>query len=91
MPHCVICGEAYVPGRVMTCSDKCHDEMKRIIIKNHGKFKKVVDHKGIAYRVPTEDIIEHGIEEKDLGKYPRWEDTPAKGGTPLNVISLSEN
>ena len=81
MPHCVICGEAYVPGRTMTCSDACHNEMKRIIKENHGEFKKVTNHKGESFRVPTDDIIEHGIKEKDLAKYPRWEDEPAKGGT----------
>jgi hypothetical protein len=83
--QCVICGTVYdptkPPGRPMTCGDDCHAEMKRILIKNHGEFKKCVAHNGVAYRVPTEDIIEKGIKESDLAKYPRW-DEPQKGSAP---------
>ena len=40
-----------------------------------GRHKRVVDHRGRAFRVPTEAIITEGIREDDLaGRYPFWED-----------------
>jgi hypothetical protein len=81
---CVICGTVYHlvdPGaRALTCSDKCHEDMKDRLIKHYGLFKKVTNRKGESFRVPLDDIIEKGLREEELSKYPRWEDQP-KGGT----------
>jgi len=42
------------------------------IIKQYGEFKKVIDHNGIAYSVPTIVIIREGIREQDLYQFPLW-------------------
>lgn len=61
-------------GRI-TCSEKCHDEFVERLEKGFGEEKKVVDSTtGIAYRVPTKDIVERGLTWKDLPKYPVWEE-----------------
>jgi len=71
---CVICGEPYVIGRQYTCSEKCHRKFVRALIKKSGKYKKVIDARtGVAHRVPTKDIIEKGLQYKDLPNYPLWE------------------
>lgn len=83
--RCVMCGKIFnpvIPGaRSMTCSEECHTNMKALLIKHHGAYKKCVDHNGVAHRVPTEEIIEHGIHESDLAKYPLWFDKPKEGET----------
>lgn len=57
----------------ITCSNPCHEKFIGLIIKEYGEFKKVYDHFGVAYRVPTKDIIERGLIESELWKhYPRW-------------------
>lgn len=56
------------------CSDE-HEELIRRLISEFGEFKKVVRMStDIAYRVPTRDIIEKGIREQDLDRYPLWEE-----------------
>jgi len=47
---------------------------EKIIIKDYGEFKKVVNHKGIAYKVPTIVIIREGIKEDELDQFPLWSD-----------------
>ena len=47
---------------------------EQTIIKEYGEFKKVINHKGIAYRVPTIVIIREGIKEQDLYQFPLWSD-----------------
>lgn len=72
---CVICGTSYIMGRLFTCSEKCHKELVKKLVKKFGEFKKIVDAEtGKAYRVPTADIVEHGLRHQDLKKYPMWED-----------------
>jgi len=44
------------------------------IIKKFGEFKRVTNHKGIAYKVPTIVIIREGIREQDLDNFPLWND-----------------
>jgi len=57
----------------LTCSDDCHQELVRRLIAQFGEFKKVVRQStGVAYRVPTIDIIEKGVREQDLDHYPQW-------------------
>ena len=56
--------------------NKCNrKEMVRHLITESGEFKKVVRAStGVAYKVPTRDIIEKGIRAQDLDQYPKWED-----------------
>jgi hypothetical protein len=73
--RCIVCGALYVSGRQYTCSDVCHDELVEQIVKQLGEYKKIIRvSTGIAYRVPTRDIIENGVREQDLDKYPVWTD-----------------
>ena len=75
LKFCVICGTSYTNGRVLTCSQKCHNELASTLIARFGEFKKVVQaHTGVAYKVPTRDILEKGIREQDLDQYPLWEE-----------------
>lgn len=40
-----------------------------------GEYKKVVDQgTGVAYRVPTKDIITKGFRQEDLSQYPVLKD-----------------
>ncbi len=75
MPRCFICGVFYEPGREATCSDECHEKLVTLLIDRFGEFKKVVRQStGVAYKVPTRDIIERGVSEPELDRYPRWEE-----------------
>jgi len=75
MGICVICGKLYEQGRLLTCSDECHEELVKRLIFEFGEFKKVVRMStGVAYKVPTRDIIERGLREQDLDRYPLWEE-----------------
>jgi len=73
MPECFICHQVYEGGRELTCSDQCHQELVRRLIAKLGEFKKVVRMTtGVAYKVPTRDIIEPGVKEEELDRYPLW-------------------
>lgn len=75
MPRCVICQQIYDRGRELTCSDECHEELVRRLVADSGEFKKVVRlSTGVAYKVPTRDIIEKRIRVENLGHYPIWEE-----------------
>lgn len=57
----------------ITCSEKCHEEYVKSLENKFGKYKKITDiESGITYRVPTRDIIEKGIKQEDLPRYPVW-------------------
>jgi len=59
--------------RKSTCSDQCHDKLVEDLEKSFGKDKKVVDIvTGKTHRVPTKQIIENGLNQNDLYKYPEW-------------------
>lgn len=62
----------------------CDQNRERLIqgyIARFGEFKKVVRMRtGVAYKVPTIDILEKGIREQDLDRYPLWEDITREGG-----------
>jgi len=76
MARCFICDKIYQPGREMTCSDQCHQELIRQLIAEFGQFQKLVRAStGLAYKVATRDIIEQGVREQDLDQYPLWEQT----------------
>lgn len=52
-----------------------HEEFVALLEKTFGKYKKVVDATtGIAYRVPTRYIIEHGLKQTELHRFPLWVD-----------------
>jgi len=73
--ECLVCLKPYEGGRELTCSDECHQVLASRLIAEFGEFKKVVRAStGVAYRVPTRDIIERGLREQDLDQYPLWED-----------------
>ena len=73
MANCFVCGREYKVGRELTCSDECHEELVSRLIEEYGEFKKVVRQTtGVAYKVPIRDIIEPGIKEEELDKYPLW-------------------
>lgn len=56
-----------------TCSNDCHSKLVDELMKEYGEFKKVIDQEtNIAHRVPTKDIIEKGLNQQDLYKYPKW-------------------
>lgn len=75
MNICVICGNIYTEGWWFTCSQTCHGELINHLIARFGEFKKVVRMStGVAYKVPTRDILEEGIQEQYLDQYPLWED-----------------
>jgi len=75
MPKCLICHQVYEGGRELTCSDQCHEELVKQLVAEFGEFKKVVRMTtGVAYKVPTRDIIEHGVKEQELDRYPLWEE-----------------
>lgn len=74
MPRCLICDVPYDQGREMTCSDRCHEELVKRLIAEFDEFKKVIRQStGVAYKVPTRDIIEKVLKEEELGQYPLWE------------------
>lgn len=76
MTNCIICQKACRLGASgITCSPACHEELVRRVEEKCGKFKQVVRMTtGEAFKVPTRDIIERGIREQELDKYPKWED-----------------
>ncbi len=54
--------------------DGSRERLIHELIVRFGEFKKVVRmHTGVAYKVPTRDILEKGIREQDLDRYPLWE------------------
>lgn len=75
MPRCLVCQQPYDRGRELTCSEQCHVKLVRRLVAEFGEFKKVVRQStGIAYKVPTRDIIKKGIREQDLDRYLLWEE-----------------
>lgn len=74
MSICIVCGNICADGQTLTCSQPCHDILADRLVDQFGEFKKVVrTSTGVVYKVPTRDIIEKGIREQDLDRYPVWE------------------
>ena len=49
--------------------------MVRHLLGDSGEFKKVIRlSTGVAYKVPTMDIIEKVLKEENLDRYPIWEE-----------------
>lgn len=69
---CWICGSPCSGSRV-TCSDECHEKLVDRLESEFGIYKKVVDiETGKIHRVPTRDIIEKGLRQQDMRRYPEW-------------------
>ena len=69
---CMICGTPIAADR-LTCSEDCHEKVVDFIESQYGHYKRVVDGvSGLSYRVPVRDIIELGLKQTDLKKYPFW-------------------
>lgn len=67
--------DIYIGGMQITCSAKCHSELIEIMEAQFGKYKKITDATtNISYRIPTRDVIENGVTQQDLQKYPVWKD-----------------
>ena len=61
--------------------DRSRGRLIQECIARFGEFKKVVRMRtGVAYKVPSRDILEKGIKEQDLDRYPLWEDITPEGG-----------
>lgn len=55
--------------------DQSREQLIQKLIARFGEFKKVVRMcTGVAYKVTTREIIEKGIREQDLDRYPLWEE-----------------
>lgn len=74
MNQCFVCGTYYKIGegsRLVTCSDKCHEQFVQHLIREFGEFKRVCSTvTGKCYRVPTRVIIEKGLTHDELVKFP---------------------
>ena len=79
MAICIVCRRFYENGREYTCADeRCHRAFVALLISQFGEFRRVRRMTtGVAYKVPTIDIIERVIKEQDLDRYPIWEDATA--------------
>lgn len=71
---CIICSMPTAEGRI-TCSERCNEEFIKFGENKFGILKKVIDETtGMAYNVPTRDIIEKGLAWKYITNYPAWEE-----------------
>jgi predicted nucleic acid-binding Zn-ribbon protein len=74
---CFICGTVYSSDvyRVTCGKPECHEKLVQKMIAEFGEFKKVVRAStGQTFKVPIRDIIEKGLREQDLDKYPLCEE-----------------
>ena len=56
------------------------DLMSASMEKKFGKYKKVIVD-GVAYKVPTKDIVLDGIKGREVPKkYPKWANEREEGG-----------
>jgi len=62
-----------VPFEFKLTTDGCKFAEKTIIEK-YGEFRKVIDYKGVSYKVPTIVIMREGIKEDELNQFPLWID-----------------
>ena len=62
-----------VPFEFKLTTDGCK-YAEKTIIEQYGEFKKVTDHRGISYKVPSIVIIREGIKEEELDQFPLWDD-----------------
>jgi len=54
--------------------------------RRFGQYKKVVRMTtGVAYKVPTKDIIERGLKQQELDRYPVWPDGEPEDGVTVGT------
>jgi hypothetical protein len=59
----------------ITCGDDCHSKFVEKMLVEFGDYKKITDESsGISYKVPTKQIVEEGITQKQLKDFPVWVD-----------------
>lgn len=63
-----------IPFEFKLTTDGCKFAEKSII-ERYGEFKKVTDHRGISYKVPSIVIIREGIKENELSQFPLWSES----------------
>jgi len=64
-----------VSGSKVTCSDVCHERLVACLEAEYGTHYRCVRMStGEEFRVPTRDIIERGVKERDLDQYPHWDE-----------------
>ena len=63
-----------VPFEFKLTNDGCKFAEKNII-NQYGEFKKITDHHGISYKVPTIVIVREGIKEEELSQFPLWSES----------------
>jgi len=72
---CLVCSKRFTHRRLYTCSEACHKKLIDKLVKTFGKYKRVIDvTTGKAYKVSTREILENGIRQEELPKYPEWKD-----------------
>lgn len=73
---CVVCGTLFESTNRVTCGkEECHERFVKLLEFKHGMFKKITRMTtDESFKVPLRDIIENGIREEELDKYPKWED-----------------
>ena len=81
MTHvCPFCGVTYSTDIYrMTCGKpECHEALVQKMIAQFGEFKKITRMTtGQTFKVPIRDIIERGVREQELDRYPLWEEDDA--------------
>lgn len=57
----------------ITCSSYCHELYVFSLELEFGKYKRFVDATtGVTHKVPIRYVIEHGIRQEDLKRFPTW-------------------
>ena len=68
------CGADVDMLKSITCCAACHEAFVGEMEREFGTHKKIVRMRtGEEFRVPVRDMIEVGVREEELDKYPRWE------------------
>lgn len=65
--------DVIISGTITDC-EACHEILISEMELMHGKFKRVIDGAtGIEHKVPLRLIIEHGLTQAELHKFPLWD------------------
>lgn len=74
--RCEMCHSPIPEGSEgITCSEKYHNILVQTFETMYGKYKKVTDDvTGKSYKVPIRYIVEHGLKQMELERFPLWEE-----------------
>lgn len=68
------CNSDIIISGSITDSQACHEILITEMELMHGKFKRIIDGAtGIEHKVPLRLLIENGLSQKDLHKFPLWD------------------